>query len=390
MRLVSLMASEEATNLHSYKVPWFLYAIVVGALVGYSIIEIVHTKRDHVVELKEATNWSIFYVSIGVGFSIPVFALLGSQAGGEYLAAYAMEKALSLDNLFVMGLIFASFKVDPALERRMLNYGIAGAIVFRLVFILGGLELLKRFEWVGVIFGIILARAAWKALQEARGGDDLDEEIEFTEKRAWKAINKVVPLFPGVHGVAPFFDGHRMTTRISPTDPTKPAKRDTKGHWAEYGKIYLTMMAAIIALIEISDVVFAVDSVPAVLAVSPDRFIAYSSNVFAILGLRALFFVYQAIANRFWALSWALSGILAWIAVKMIIQPSHLPFGLPGLGVHVDVRLSLGVLFVLFVGGIVISLARPKKAEEHHIDIVDDEDEAPTPHLHVVPDEKSA
>ncbi len=332
-----LASSTNNAALHSYDVPWFLYAMVGAALVGYAIIEYYHTRKDHVVSFNEAVKWSVFYVSVALLFSIPIFMTLGSQAGGEYLAAWAIEKALSLDNLFVIGLIFTSFNVKPALERRMLNYGIAGAIVFRLIFIIAGLELLKRFEWVSIIFGVILMRAAWKAFQEARGGHEIEEEVEMTDKKLWKVMTKILP----VHSE---YDGHKLTTRVK-------------------GKRMLTMMAAVIILIELTDVIFAVDSVPAVLAVSPDRFIAYSSNVFALLGLRALFFVYQSVASKFWALAWGLAGILAWISFKMIAAP---------LGLHVPVALSLIVLAVLLGGSIGASLKWPHLAKRKHIHITDE------------------
>lgn len=333
--LAALALFAHATSeVHSYHVPWFMYVLVVIALVGYTAIEVRHTKRDHVIQFPEAVKWSIFYISIALAFAIPVFFFIGHQAASEYVAAWAIEKALSLDNLFVISLIFASFKVDHRLERRMLNYGIAGAIIFRLIFILAGLELLKRFEWVSIIFGLILMRAAWKAFQEARGGDDLEEEVEITDKRLWKMLTKVLP----VHHE---FVGHKLTV-----------KKD--------GKRMLTLMAAVILLIEFTDIIFAVDSVPAVLAVSPDRFIAYASNIFALLGLRALYFVYGAVADRFWALSWALSGILAWISFKMIAAP---------LGLHIPVGISLVVLAVLLFGAVIVSLHWPKKVREHPIQI---------------------
>ncbi|MES2971309.1 MAG: TerC/Alx family metal homeostasis membrane protein [Patescibacteria group bacterium] len=323
---MNFLAAVETAQVHSYNVPWFLYAIVVAALVMYALIEAHHTRKDHVVKFKEAVHWSAFYIAIALLFSIPIFIFISAQAGGEYLAAWAIEKALSLDNLFVISLIFTSFKVHPEFERRMLNYGIAGAIVFRLLFILAGFELLKRFEWVSIIFGLILLRAAWKALKEARHGHDSEkEQLEIAEGRMWKILTKVLPIHPK-------FDGHKLTTVVN-------------------GKRMLTMMAAVIILIELTDIVFAVDSVPAVLAVSPDRFIAYSSNVFALLGLRALFFVYQSVADKFWALNWALAIILAWISFKLIGAP---------LGLHVPVAVSLGVLAALFLGSIVISLTWKK------------------------------
>lgn len=322
-----LFAALEATSVHNYHVPWFLYAAVIAALVMYAAIEAHHTRKDHEVKLKEAVHWSVFYITLALLFSVPIFIFIGPQAGGEYLAAWAIEKALSLDNLFVIGLIFASFKVPPEFERRMLNYGIAGAIVFRLLFILAGFELLKRFEWVSIIFGIILLRAAWKALKEARHQhDSKEEQLEIAEGRMWKILTKILPIHP-------MFDGHKLTTVVN-------------------GKRMLTMMAAVIILIELTDIVFAVDSVPAVLAVSPDRFIAYSSNVFALLGLRALFFVYQAVANKFWALNWALALILAWISIKLIGAP---------LGMHVPVVASLSVLATLFLGSIIVSLTWQRK-----------------------------
>lgn len=334
--MLALFASSEVATIHSYHVPWFLYAGVIGALVGYAIIEYRHTKHDHVITFPEAVRWSLFYISAALLFSIPIFIFISPQAGGEYLAAWAIEKALSLDNLFVIGLIFTSLNVKPSLERRMLNYGIAGAIIFRLIFILAGLELLKRFEWVSIIFGLILARAAWKAFLEARGGHEIEEEVEITDKRIWKVLTKLLP----IHSE---YDGHKLTTIVN-------------------GKRMLTMMAAVILLIELTDIIFAVDSVPAVLAVSPDRFIAYSSNVFALLGLRALFFVYQSVASKFWALAWGLAGILAWISFKMIAAP---------LGFHVPVAISLVVLAVLLGGSIGASLKWPHRARRKHMHVTE-------------------
>ena len=334
--MLSLLASTANTSAHSYDVQWFMYAMVIGALVGYALIEAHHTKKDHVIQFKEALHWSIFYVSFALLFTVPVFLFIGSQAAGEYLGAWAIEKALSLDNLFVIGLIFASFKVSPKLERRMLNYGIAGAIFFRFIFIVAGTALLKRFEWVSIIFGLILMHAAWKALQEARGGGGREEKVEITEKWMWRMITRVLPVYPK-------FVGHKMTV-------------------VKDGKRMLTMMAAVVLLIELTDIVFAVDSVPAVLAVSPDRFIAYSSNVFALLGLRALFFVYQSVSGKFWALSWALCGILAWISFKMIAAP---------LGFHVNIGVSLAVLFTLLSGSVIVSLKWPREIKEYPIHIVD-------------------
>jgi tellurite resistance protein TerC len=322
--ILAMTIAETATSVRSYNVPGFMYAIVLSVLVLYAILEWRNSK-DHVVKFKEAVRWSLFYISLALLFAIPVFVFIGHQAGAEYLAAWAVEKSLSLDNLFVIGLIFTSLRVPSELKKRILNYGIAGAIIFRLIFILAGFELLKRFEWVSIIFGIILLRTAWHTFKEAREGvHDLESE-DITKRKLWKFMRKLLPIHPK-------FVGHQLTEVTN-------------------GKRMLTMMAATIILVELTDIVFAVDSVPAVLAVSPDRFIAYSSNVFALLGLRALFFVYHSVEEKFWALTWSLGLILTWIGFKMVAAP---------LGLHVPVTISLSVLGMLLVGGIVTSLAFPK------------------------------
>lgn len=322
-------AASEAVRTVSYDVPWFMYAAIIFALIGYAILEYFHGRKDHAIGFKEAVRWSAFYIAIAILFAIPVYIFIAPQASAEYMAAWAIEKALSLDNLFVFSLIFAAFKVEQKYRRRILNYGIAGAIFFRLVFILIGFALLKEFAWVSIIFGIILLRAAWHAYKHARYGPDKGME-NITNSRIWRLMNKVLPIYSK-------FDGHKLTTKVN-------------------GKRMLTMMAAVIILIELTDIMFATDSVPAVLAVSPDRYIAYSSNVFAILGLRSLFFVYDAVSNRLWALDWALALILVWIAIKMIIAP---------LGYHAPVAVSLGFLFVVFTVGTLASIFIKNPRPEH-------------------------
>lgn len=304
----------------SYDIPWFMYAAIIVALALYAVVEFIQGRKDHVIGVSEAVRWSIFYISIAILFVIPVYVFIGQQAAAEYMAAWAIEKALSLDNLFVFGMIFAAFKVEQKYRRRILNYGIVGAIFFRLVFIVLGFELLKRFSWVSIIFGIILVRAAWHAYKHARYGVD-EEKQDMTKSKTWGVLNKLLP----IHSK---FDGHKLTTVVN-------------------GKRMLTLMAGVIIMIELTDIVFAVDSVPAVLAVSPDRYIAYASNVFAILGLRSLFFVYDAVSSKFWAIDWSLAIILLWIGFKMMATP---------LGFHPPIALSLSILFVVLGAGVLASI----------------------------------
>jgi tellurite resistance protein TerC len=320
MGMFNVFAVTATERVASYDVPWFMYAAIVVALVLYAIIETIQGRRDHVIGVKEAVRWSVFYISLAILFVIPVYFFIGQQAAAEYMAAWAIEKALSLDNLFVFGMIFAAFKVEQKYRRRILNYGIAGAIFFRLIFIIVGFELLKRFAWVSIIFGAILVRAAYHAYKHARYGMD-EKDADMSKSKTWLALNKILPIHPK-------FDGHKLTTIVN-------------------GKRMLTLMAGVIILIELTDVIFAIDSVPAVLAVSPDRYIAYASNVFAILGLRSLFFVYDAVSSKFWAIDWSLAVILLWIGFKMIITP---------LGFHPPIALSLAILFVVLGAGVIASL----------------------------------
>lgn len=316
--MLSLFADQVSSV--SYEVGFGWWASLVIVLVGYAIIEWYHTKHDHVVEFREAVRWTIFYIAIALLYAVPIFLLISHQAGAEYLAALGTEKALSLDNLFVIGLIFTQLRVPDKLQRRMLNYGVAGAIFFRLIFILGGLALLQRFEWIAILFGAILLHAAWTTFKEARSGEK-EAGDALLNGRLWRFVTKVLP-------ITHHFDGHKLVTRVN-------------------GRRFLTMMAAGIIMVEITDIIFAVDSVPAVLAITSDKFIAYSSNIFAILGLRALFFVYRAVEARFWALQWGLVCILTWIGLRLIAHPFHF---------EINTWLGLSVIFVFLFGSIGISL----------------------------------
>ncbi|MCA9332721.1 TerC/Alx family metal homeostasis membrane protein [Candidatus Saccharibacteria bacterium] len=296
---------------------WWLSLLV--TLVLYAVIEWWHIRKDHVVGFKEAVLWSIFFVSLGILYAVPIYIWIGHQAGTEYLAAFFTEKALSLDNLFVFGLIFAAFKVPKKLERRILDYGVVGAIVFRLLFIVGGIALLEQFEWISIIFGLILLRAAWHSYVDAIGKS---KETEVTDTKTWKFLSSILPFTHEYHG-------NKLILKRG-------------------GKHVLTMLAVVIIMIELTDVLFAVDSVPAVLAISTNRFIAYSSNVMAILGLRALYFVYARVADRFWALKWGISVILGWISMKLILAP---------FGIHISYVLNLGVILGILLLSVVLSTA---------------------------------
>lgn len=303
------------TSDYIVSIGWW-YAIA-AVLVLYGLIEWWHMRQDHIVKFKEAVKWTIIYVSAGILFTIPLYFWIAPQAASEYITAFFTEKALSLDNLFVFGLIFSAFKLPKILERRVLNYGIVGAIIFRLIFIFAGIALLEKFEWISIIFGLILLRATTHAYHDATGKA---EKREITDSKTWRVLSKILPF---TH----HYVGHKLVVK-------------------EKGKWVLTMLAGTIIVVELTDVMFAVDSVPAVLAITNNRFIAYSSNIFALLGLRALYFVYAQMADRFWAVKWGITIVLGWISIKLII----LPFG-----IHVPNIFNLGIILGTLTLSIVLS-----------------------------------
>src|SRR3990167_1813272 len=204
---------------------WWYSLIII--MVCYAVIEAWHIRHDHIVKLKEAVVWTIVYVTLGIIYAVPLFLWVGTQAGSEYLSAFFTEKALSLDNLFVFGLIFAAFKLPKELERRVLDYGVAGAILFRLIFIVGGIAILQRFEWISIIFGIILFRAAWHSYNDAIGKSEVKE---VRDTRTWKILSSILPF-------SHHYKGRRLTERIN-------------------GKFVFTLLIAVILMIELTDILF--------------------------------------------------------------------------------------------------------------------------------------
>ena len=237
--------------------------------------------------LKAAIGWSIFWVILALVFNAGVYFFMGSGKALEFLTGYLIERALSMDNLFVFLLIFTYFNVAPQHQQRVLFLGILGALVFRAVFIIAGVTLIARFHWLLYVFGIFLIYAGVKLLFEK-------------EKKLEPEKNPFIRLF----------------RRFFPV-----ADQDHSGSFfvKQAGKWLATPLCLVLVLIETSDIIFAVDSIPAVLAITQDSFIVYTSNVFAILGLRALYFVLARMLQIFTYLNYGLAAILTFVGVKMVI-----------------------------------------------------------------------
>lgn len=306
------------------EVPLWLWGAFAATVVVSLAVDLLSHRTAHVIRFKEAAAWSGLWVSLALIFGAVVFLVLGTTAGTEYTTAWLLEKSLSVDNLFVFAVIFAYFKVPRAYQHRVLFFGVIGALVFRGIFLSLGVAVVSRFTSVLFAFAAVLFYSTYKLLK--------DEEESFDPGKSFvvRTLRKLIPV----------------------RDEYAGAKFFVK----EAGKRMATPLLAVVAAIEAADLIFAVDSVPAVLAVSDDAFIVYTSNAFAILGLRALYFMLAGLLGRFHYLNKGLAIILAFIGVKLILQASHkmISQSIP----EIPSAVSLAVIVIVLTGSVVLSLTR--------------------------------
>ena len=299
---------------------WWAWVGLFALILGLLLVDLlVFHRRAHTVGTKEAALESSAWIGIGLAFGLVVLVLYGGQASGEYYAGYLIEKSLSIDNVFVWALIFSYFAVPRQFQHRVLFWGIFGALVMRLIFIFAGVALLDRFEWLLFVFGAFLIFTGARLVRKK------DEEVHPENNPVLKLVRKVVPSTPD-------YDGQKLFTR-------------------ENLKLLATPLFAVLVLIETTDVVFAVDSVPAVLAVSREQYIVFASNAFAILGLRALYFLLADWHNRFEYLQQGLAIILVYVGLKMIASQWY----------HIPTALSLSLIGAILLVSILLSLRKAKR-----------------------------
>ncbi|MFF5366891.1 TerC family protein [Streptomyces sp. NPDC013187] len=308
-----------------HDVPLWLWAVFAVTVLVSLAVDLLAHRQAHVIGFREAAAWSGVWVGLAVVFGAVVFLVVGTSAGVEYTTAWLLEKSLSVDNLFVFALIFGYFKVPRAYQHRVLFLGVLGALVFRGLFLAAGVAVVSRFTAILFVFAAILFYSTYKILKEE------DDSFDPGKSIAVKLLRKVIPVrddYAGTH----FFV-------------------------KEAGKRVATPLLAVVAAIEAADLVFAVDSVPAVLAVSSDAFIVYTSNAFAILGLRALYFMLAGLLDRFHYLSTGLALILSFIAVKLILQASHktISSAVP----EIPSPVSLAVIVTVLTISVALSVLRP-------------------------------
>ncbi len=276
-------------------------------------------KKDHVISIKESLVWTFVWVFIALIFNLGVYVYIGKTEASEFLTGYVLEKSLSVDNIFVMTVIFSYFKVDPKYQHRVLFWGILGALVMRILFILGGISLIERFHFLIYLFGGFLAYTGIKMLFSE------EKEVEPEKDFIFKFCKKHFKMTKEMHK-------EKFFVKIN-------------------GERHMTPLFLVLLLIESTDLLFALDSIPATLSVTRNSFIAYTSNIFAILGLRSLYFAFSGVVSYFVYLGYALSAVLVFIGVKMLISHYY----------HIPTDLSLIIVIGLISISILASLIfRPK------------------------------
>jgi len=296
-----------------------LFAVIV---VGFMIVDLGFLNRkSHRIEFKEALNQSIFWIAISVFFGLLINQLMGADKAAEFITAYVTEKMLSVDNLFVILLLFNFFKLEEKYHHRVLFWGILGAVLFRAIFILAGAFIVGQFHWVLYIFGAVLFYSGAMLLKGKK-----EEHVDFEDNKFIKIAKKILPVTDKHH--------------------------DGKFFLKEHGKWRVTSLFLIVLLVEETDIVFAFDSIPAVFAITQDPFIIFTSNIFAVMGMRSLFFLVESILSRFRHLQKGLALVLLFIGGKMLVGIWDL---------EISSVTSFVVIILILVGSVLASVIKPRK-----------------------------
>jgi len=303
---------------------WIAFAIIFGVMLA---VDLGLNRKSHEVSFREALVWSSIWIALALAFNVGIYLVMGSGKALEFFSGYVIEKSLSVDNLFVFIMIFSYFGVRGHHQARILKWGIIGALVMRAIFIFAGIELLQRFHWLFYLFGALLVVTAFKM---AFGGEG---EVDPERNLVVRGIRKLLP----------------VTRRI-------------RGDWfvtRRRGKLVASPLLVTLLMVEWSDLVFAIDSIPAIFAVTLDPFIVFTSNIFAIMGLRALYFLLANVMGMFVYLKFGISFILLFVGVKMLAGVSGFP---------IPITVSLAVIVVSLVVAVIASLIFGRNRREHALE----------------------
>ena len=302
-------------------VPLWVWLALLGVIFAMLLVDLFMHRDGHAIGAKEAAVWSAIWVACGLAVGGAIWWYYGAEFGLQYLSGYIIEKSLAIDNVFVWALIFSAFAVPANLQHRVLFYGVVGALVFRAIFIAAGSAIIASAGWVLYIFGAFLVFTGFKMLKER------DQHMDVMESRTLRLFRRYVPMTTEL-------DGQKFFTVVN-------------------GVRKATPLLAVLAVVEVTDIIFAVDSIPAVFAVTDEPFLVFASNALAILGLRAMYFLLGDLMHRFIYLKTGLSLVLVWVGIKMIVSHAW---------VKIPTVLSLSLVIAIVAISIIASLRATKDA----------------------------
>ncbi len=308
-------------------VPLWLWFAVLGVIVAMLAIDLFAHRKAHVIGVREAAVWSIIWVSLGVAFGGYIWWEYGAELGQQYYAGYLIEKSLAVDNVFVWAIIFAFFGVPRELQHRVLFLGVIGALVFRAIFIALGAVLIDQFSWILYVFAAFLLYTGYVMIRKR------NEHMDVENSRILKLFRRVVPMTDAYHG-------QKFLIRKA-------------------GVIVATPLLAVLVLVEVTDIIFAVDSIPAIFGVTSEPFIVFTANAFAILGLRAMYFLLADLMHRFIYLKLGLAFVLIWVGIKMLLLDVY----------KIPTSVSLGVVALIITVSIVTSLRATRGEGRHAVEV---------------------
>ncbi|MFE6893065.1 TerC family protein [Streptomyces sp. NPDC057694] len=321
---------------------WVLTILGLSALIA---VDFFIGRKPHDVSIKEAGIWTVVWIALAALFGIGVTIWGSGQAGGEFFAGFITEKSLSVDNLFVFILIMAKFSVPTHLQQRVLLFGVLIALVLRAIFIAAGAAIISSFSWVFYLFGAFLIYTAWKLIKEALADD---EEEDFEENRLLKSVEKKFGVADRYHGTKLFIQQH--------------------------GKKVMTPLLVVMLAIGMTDVLFAMDSIPAIFGLTQDPYIVFTANAFALMGLRQLYFLIGGLLKKLVHLSYGLSVILGFIGVKLILHALHESgVHVPEISIPVSLAVICGVLIITTITSLIASKKQAERdaAEEAQKDSIE-------------------
>ena len=307
-------------------VPLWLWLAVIGFIFVMLAVDLIAHRNAHVIKVREAAAWSAVWVMFGVAFGALIWRMYGAEFGQQYFAGYLIEKSLAVDNVFVWAIIFTFFAVPREYQHRVLFFGVLGALVFRGIFIAGGAAIIASAGWVLYLFAAFLLFTGYRMLRQR------NEHIDPHKSRTLRLFRRYVPMTDAFHG-------QRFLVRKN-------------------GVLLATPLLAVLVLVEITDIVFAVDSIPAIFAVTDEVFLVFTANAFAILGLRAMYFLLADLIHRFVYLKVGLALVLIWVGVKMALKIDVF---------YIPTTISLAVITTILAASVIASLIKTRGEGRHEV-----------------------